>query len=193
MAGKKVCVLLGVDKVQLSLTSGRYSVAFNDLIGCDPTNLFNNDIGFAGTNVMEYFYQTASSPFLVIKQAHVLKKYAEAADEACFEWVDHYKKINRRPATMCLSKKFPGRFLKYDHYHRTVYPKWRANIVTPKPLYLANRSIDCWWIDALEDTEKKVWTAGISKYYHDFGTLLTKRQFNMTTLPLVFTKAHFLE
>lgn len=192
-AGKRVCVVLGVDKTRLDLTNGKYSVAFSDLIGCDPTNLFDNDPEFAGKNVMEYFYHTADSPFLVIKQAHTLKKYAEAADESCFEDTYHYKKRDHRPATMCLSKKFPGKFLRYDHYHRTVYPKWRANIITPKPLYLANRAIDCWWVDALEDTEKRVWTLGINKYYQDFGSLLSKRQFNTTTLPLVFTKARLLE
>jgi hypothetical protein len=199
LSGKKVCVILGTDKTNLRLHKpgegelNKYFTNFNDILSCDVSTLTTNDKILNGHNIIELFYHTPSYPELTIKQAHVLKKVVERCDESSFEKFSNYEGTDYRTAFVCLSKKYKQSNLRYEIYHKTVYPFWKTNIITPKPMYFGNRSIDCWWVDSMEESEKKVWTNGIDKYKKSFGDFILTKDNNMTTLPISFTKPYYLE
>lgn len=199
LSGKKVCVVLGTDKTNLRLHKpgdgpiNRYYTNFNDILSTDVLTLANNDRILNGHNIVELFYHTPNYPELTIKQAHILKKNVEVMDINCFESLDNYEGTDFRSAFICLSKNFRRMNLKYEIYHKIVYPFWKPNIITPKPLYFGNRNIDCWWVDSLEDTHKVVWNNGIDKYKKMFGNNLTMKGDNITTIPISFTKPYYLE
>lgn len=196
LEGKRICVLLGTDKTNLRLntTINKYYTDFNDILSTDTATLALADKDLNGHCVTELFYHTPSMPDLTIKQAHVLKNYVDKlTDASCFEPLSMHNGKETRHAFNCRSKLFPTMNLKYEQYHKVVYPFWRTNIVTPKPAYFGNRLMDCWWVDKLDDSEKKVWTNGISKYLQSFGNVVTRQDNNITTMPVTFTKPYYIE
>lgn len=193
-SGKKVCILLGTDKTPLAIQGGRYCTKFSDVIGSDPTHLSQNSADLNGLELVEFFYHTPDDPFLVVKQAHTLKNYVESlTDESFFENTAYYTISKARPASWCASKKFPGMNLRYEHYHRMVYPSWRSGIVTHKPIFYGNRHVDCWWVSGLSDKAKLVWTNGITKYLRTYSELIGRNAGHMTALPIIYSKLRFLE
>jgi hypothetical protein len=196
LSGKKVCVILGADKTFLRLDQERncYYTIFSDIVSCDIATVSMYDKILQGHKIVEMFYHSVDQPDIAIKQAHTLKNTIEKiTDVGYFENFNKFDGTNFRPASVCVSKRFPTMNLKYEHYHKTVYPSWRTNIVTPKPVYLGNRSIDCWWVDLLDDSEKKVWTSGIQKYEQSFGQFLKRSKNDISSLPITFSHRYYLE
>lgn len=197
--GKKVCVILGTDKTNLRLHKpgegvlNKYFTDFNDILSCDASTLMENDTTLNGHNIVELFYHTPKFPELTIKQAHTLKKVVEKCDESCFESFLNYEVNDCRTAFVCLSKKYRMVNLKYDIYHKAVYPFWKTNIITPKPKYFGNRSMDCWWVDSMEETDKKVWVNGMDKFKKYFNGQIIIKNNDFTTLPISFTRPYYLE
>ena len=192
MNGKKVCVVLGSDKTALKLDSGKYYTNFSDILTCDASALMQNDPVLKGHNILEMFYHTPDMPDLTIKQAHVLKKYVTSANKDDFEDPNIYSLHDFRPSFICSSKNHKGN-LKYDRYHKTVYPSWTPGVITPKPLYLATRKIDCWWVDQFSGVERKVWQNGLYHQYKNFNGIIEKRDLEFTVIPLSFSKKYYLE
>lgn len=74
--GKRTAVVFGADKPKLCIKDGRYCIYFVDVIA-------NNFKGVAANteyNNMhpEYFYWTPDMPEIIVKQAHIIKKWFEA-------------------------------------------------------------------------------------------------------------------
>jgi hypothetical protein len=196
LSGKKLCVILGADKTMLRVDrrNNRFYTNFSDIVSCDIATLSIYDKILQGHKIVEMFYHTIDQPDLPIKQAHTLKNVIEEIGHRnYFESFSKFDGTNFRPASVCMSKKFPAMNLKYEYYHKIVYPSWRTNIVTPKPVYLGNRSIDCWWVDQLDESEKKIWTNGIQKYEQSFSQFLKKNDKDISTLPVCFSQSYYLE
>ena len=196
LEGKRVCIVLGTDKTMLRLntTINKYYTDFNDILSTDTATLALADKDLNGHSITELFYHTPSMPDLTIKQAHLLKKYIDkSTDVNQFEPLALHNGKETRHAINCRSKMFPMMNLKYEQYHKIVYPWWKTNIVTPKPAYFGNRAVDCWWVDKLAESDKRVWTNGIEKYLKSFGSGITRMGNNITTIPIVFTKPYYLE
>ena len=111
----------------------------------------------------------------------------------CFDYYDKFKGTKFRPASVCERKGIPMMNLKYEYYHKAVYPSWKTNIVTPKPIYLGNRSIDCWWVENLPKEDKLVWTNGIEKYQQMFNQFIKKNGKDFSSLPICFSQPYYLE
>jgi hypothetical protein len=196
LSGKKLCVILGADKTMLRVdrTTNRFYTNFSDIVSCDIATLSIYDKILQGHKIVEMFYHTIEQPDLPIKQAHTLKNTIEKInDKTYFEKFSKFDGTNFRPASVCMSKKFPAMNLRYEYYHKIVYPSWRTDIVTPKPVYIGNRSIDCWWVDQLDENEKKIWTNGFQKYEQSFGQFLKKNDRDTSTLPVCFSQSYYLE
>jgi hypothetical protein len=195
LEGKRVCVMMGVDKTSINIEGGRYFTSFSDFVGPDAAMLMTNDVDFKGHNVMELFYHTPDFPELIIKQAHLLKRFVDAdtTTQEHFEDVSKYTPYDFRPASNCKSKKHIGN-LKYQHYHKVVYPSWLPGVVTPKPMYFGTRLIDCWWINDLRGVEGKVWTSGLIEHHTNFNFIEKKHHIlNSATLPFTPSKRFYLE
>ena len=195
LEGKKVCILLGMDKTPLRIDSNnnKYHVNFLDLRS-DVSFLISEHLEMKNSVNWEPFYHTPHMPDITIKQGHLLKNAVEKlTDINYFEPRNKYEGTDTRHAFGCRSKRFLNMNLKYEHYHKIVYPWWNPNIVTPKPAFQGNRVWDCWWVDQLETTEKKVWTNGMNKYIDTFDSVLNKKNNQVSTLPMVFTRPYYLE
>jgi hypothetical protein len=91
--------------------------------------------------------------------------------------------------------------LRYDLYHKTIYPDWSPNIVTPKLRLNGKKNIDCWWVDKLDDKYVKIWNNGALKYIQNFSSLIKttsynfnqQKRFEFSTLPLLHSKKYFVE
>ena len=196
MSGKKVCVILGADKTMLRVDRRKnlFYINFSDILSCDIATLSIYDKILQGHKIVEMFYHTIEHPDLVVKQAHTLKNTIEKiTDINYFENFNKFDGTKFRAASVCMSKKFPAMNLKYEYYHKAVYPSYKMNIVTPKPIYLGNRLIDCWWVDQLDENEKKVWTNGIQKYEQNFSQFLKKSDKDISALPICFSQPYYLE
>jgi len=197
LSGKRVCVILGADKTMLRIDTEKnlYYTNFSDIVSCDIATLSIYDKILQGHKIVEMFYHTIDQPDLAIKQAHTLKNTVEKLKShvICFDYFNKFKGTKFRPASVCERKGIPIMNLKYEYYHKAVYPSWKTNVVTPKPVYLGNRLIDCWWVDQLDENEKKVWTNGIQKYEQSFNQFLKKSDNDISTLPICFSQSYYLE
>lgn len=70
-AGKRICVLYGIDKPKMCIRDGKWYVYFMDL----QAN-HSNSVVYEYTNITnEYFYWTPDLPEIVHKQAHLIKNW----------------------------------------------------------------------------------------------------------------------
>jgi len=207
LSGKKVCVVLGVDKPNIKIDKEKYFVTFNDIMSCDIAFSAENDDILSKSNIIEFFYHTPKFPELIIKQAHVLKKVVESYESLNlinnFYSIDDFNDTQFRNPFFCLSKKFVNKNLNYNLYHSAIYPTFNQNIVTPKPKKYGTRLIDCWWVNHLEDDYRKMWMSGSAKYVKSFYPLIREtasvytvnhiKFIDFSPLPLLFSKKYYLE
>jgi hypothetical protein len=204
-SGKKVGVVMGVDKPMLKLDDKKYFTVFNDIMACDITTSMHNCSELNPTNIIEFFYQTPKFPELIIKQVHLLKKtvekYEKQNDVSLFENSNKLDNTEFRNSFTCESKLHLRKNLRYDLYHKTIYPHWSPNIVTPKLRLNGKKNIDCWWVDKLDDKYVKIWNNGALKYIQNFSSLIKttsynfnqQKRFEFSTLPLLHSKKYFVE
>lgn len=194
ISGQRVCVMLGADKTSIRLTNGKYSTTFSDIHCCDILDWVMNDNDLMGKNITEYFYHTPNFPEIMIKQAHLLKKKVEnETDLECFDDINKFDNTTFRHAYMCQSKKFPNKILKYNLYHKILYPTVSLNIITPKPRFWGKRTSDCWWIDDLDEKYRKIWRLGAGKYLSTFSNLISTDAKDFSNLPILYSKRYYLE
>ena len=112
-SGHKVCFLIGKDKPRIQKIGDKWTLKFIDLMG---------DVATSGKNIpVEYFYWTANLPKLVIKQAHIIKKYLELADA-------NSQFISTSPKGVSF-KQHNGQtlWLTNDGTHSLLYPTWNID------------------------------------------------------------------
>ena len=206
-SGKRVCVILGVDKPNLRIDDGKYYTAFNDIMSCDISFSTQNDDILSKTNVTEFFYHTPNFPELIIKQVHVLKKAVEKYESLNiidnFDDADKFDNTEFRNSFFCLSKKFINKNLKYNIYHSIIYPTFFQNIVTPKHRIYGSKRSDCWWVNDLDEKYKRMWMSGSAKYIRSFYPLIREtasiyianntKYIDFSPLPLLFSKKYYIE
>jgi hypothetical protein len=204
-SGKKVGVVMGVDKPTLRIHDKKYYTVFNDIMSCDITMSMHNCTELNPTNIIEFFYHTPKFPELIIKQVHLLKKtverYERQNDLTLFENLNKFDNTEFRTSFICESKIHLGKNLRYDLYHKTIYPDWSPNIVTPKLRHNGKKNIDCWWVNKLDEKYVRIWSNGALKYLNSFSHLIKKTSYNFnnqkvidfSTLPLLHSKKYYIE
>lgn len=193
VSGKRVCVIYGTDKPTLRVVDNKYTIAFNDIFSCDTAGMIDADPELSGRNFLEFFYHSPDDVPLIIKQAHVLKRYVEQLDsQSYFEPREPYFKIGHRPHLYCESKEFRGN-LKYRYFHQTIYPDWKPKFITPKEGFLGNRPLDNWWVDRIDQQTSAIWKHGSQQGFTNFGDQLKVGLRGFTNLPLTMSKHYALE
>lgn len=193
--GDKVCVIIGADKpiMVVDKSTNKYFSVFCDILSCDIAAMVHYDPDMGGKNVFEFFYNTPDQPDLTIKQLHTLKNYIQTLKSSDhFELSSVYDQINSRPPLRCESKHFSGS-LKYDLYHKTIYPAWKPNFITPKETMLGTRPRDNWWFSKLDSSATKVWEHGIKEAYSNFKHDIKVVGSESSGMQLSYTKKYWLE
>jgi len=107
--GLRTAVVFGVDKPKLTIKDGKYCVFFVDNIPNSFTGGFN-DLSYTNLETV-FFYWTPDLPEIVVKQAHMIKKWfdANSALKLVIHWPNH--DYNKRQAYEIISRSI-------------VYPNW---------------------------------------------------------------------
>ena len=155
--GKKVGFIFGAEKPRISQTSsGNYVFKFLDVL--DTMVSAGAQIRNDPWDNPEFFYWTPDCPKIVIKQAHILKKYLKYADTTS-HWMTKIKvdlaskQINGK--TWCISM---------DGVHSLIYPNWQPVLYQFKPKSPLFSPRDNWFMK-MNDSEDswQIWRNGLEK------------------------------
>lgn len=159
--GKKVALVVAADKPIGKLIDGRFAVQFTDLQESNYREMAK-EFDFVHFDFWHWFYQAPSTAPLLIKQAHLLKNFTDANPEPEFyENIQNSKTFRR--AHYWPSRQGYGH-LRYDVFHKIIYPNWTAKVVTLKPTDLISRPQDTWWLQKLQIKEKSMWESTMEKF-----------------------------
>lgn len=162
--GKKVAFIFGIDKPRVMLVDGSWYFSFLDIMldmGVGPG-------GIATGNHWEYdefFYWTPDMPELVIKQAHVIKKYIDEHPETIPYVKDAHKGEWNTPYAD----------LYYDTIKKLIYPTYNHNTwQTKKPTSPTYTDHDYWFINQEDLIARQHWLAGLT----ELQSLIEPKYFN---------------
>ena len=159
-AGKRVCFIHGIDKPQLHEHKGHYYFKFYDKVDTavsGQTQMLNRPWEFD-----ELFYWTPDAPKIVIKQAHMLKRYMKSAtvDSA------YITKDNKN----VVSKKINGQtyWLSLDGVSHIIYPGWYPVPFQAKAISLFFTPRDEWFFKLPDsDPAKYSWRVGLEHIWQE--------------------------
>lgn len=147
-AGKRICVLYGIDKPKMCIRDGRWCVYFMDL----QAN-HSNSVVYEYTNITnEYFYWTPDLPEIVHKQAHIIKNWFSLPQNSFLQylvrWPNH--SIAHRTAYEQMVKPL-------------IYPDYDpATFQVAKPTNSFYNEMDFWFYKNFQHTNAyKTWQAGL--------------------------------
>ena len=155
--GKKVGFIFGAEKPRISQTSsGNYVFKFLDVL--DTMVSAGAQIRNDPWDNPEFFYWTPDCPKIVIKQAHILKKYLKYADTTS-HWMTETK-------VDLASKKINGKtwWLSMDGVHTLIYPKWQPVLYQFKPKSPLFSARDTWFMEMNDGEDSwRIWRNGLEK------------------------------
>jgi hypothetical protein len=189
---KNIGIVIGADKTPLKIINGKYATNFPDTLTTDTSLLNHTDQDLKHVNLMELFYHSPDCVNLIIKQAHVLKKFIETNNNAQLfitpSEVEQLQLKQQRLSHCCQSKTVRGH-LKYELYHKLLYPSVTSKVVTPKTSLLVTRPMDNWWIKDFESSDKKIFLHGLLKLSQSVESKLNQH----VGWPATFTQPYYLE
>ena len=168
--GVKLAVIIGADKPILTIENGRYGAVFGDLAQ-NGSGFSYYDDDYRYLDIMEPFYQSVETVDIIIKQSHILKQFMENNPDP--QYYSIWKGNNKhRPSYSCPSKHGFGN-LRYDIYHKLIYPSWKPGFVTPKINRMVLRKEDTWWLHQMHSEENKIFEYVLQKFIKDLRELTT--------------------
>ena len=140
-SGKKIGFVLGMEKPRVWQVDGRWCVRFLDV-----SNVF-----YIGSSApTEMFYWSPDLPPMLIKQAHIIKRYLEHAT-AQTPWVQP-----ESSGLACVDRNGQTLWLHRDGVSSLIYPTWDINTFqvekTPSPIFVPNTT---WLYDNEIDSTAK--------------------------------------
>jgi len=159
-AGKKICIIYGADKPRIHHVDGRFCLRFQDTIGFVP-----DVTSMAGQQPYtdELFFWTPDKPEIVIKQAHLVKRYLSAPNVKDLPFVSEGK---TDLAYRVVDGKKYG--LSNHGLHALIYPEWDpgqgVTAAKPRSIVFADRDE---WFFKLESTSQYLlnWQFGLEKIW----------------------------
>lgn len=157
-SGKKLCILYGLDKPRLSHINGKFCVRFLDVVDVAATA---TSMSGQQPYTNELFYWTPDLPKLIIKQAHIIKRYLQGDITKLSDVSLHKSDV--------VFKEYQGKkyWLSHAGLHRLIYHSWQENkIVCGKPASAMFSDRDHWFFNIQQEhSVKKVWSMGIEKLW----------------------------
>lgn len=156
--GKKVCVLYGLDKPRIAHVDGKFCVRFLDVL--DVAATADSRAGLQ-PYTDELFYWTPDLPEIVIKQAHIIKKYLQGD-------ITKLPDVSLDKSDV-VYKEYQGKtyWLSFDGLHRLIYPNWVPGLVVcPKASSAMFSPRDTWFFNMQDQHPiRKVWEQGMQKLW----------------------------
>lgn len=147
-SGKKICILYGVDKPKICIKDQKWYVYFIDIIA----NHAVTDAGDYNNITTEYFYWNADLPELLIKQAHMIRRWFDLNDNSMLQYVcrwPNYSYAHRNAYESILKP------LIYPDYDPTTFQ-------TSKATNSFYNEMDFWFYQNFSHTQQhRVWRAGL--------------------------------
>jgi len=152
-SGKKICALYGIDKPKLTIIDNKWYLYFTDLQANHP-----NPVTGDYTNITaELFYWTPDLPELLVKQAHLIRRWFEMPENY------HLKHLALWP------NHDPAKRTSYEHIVKgIIYPDYdQETWQTSKPTNSFYNEMDYWFHTNLKGSKLyETWEAGL-KYIVD--------------------------
>jgi hypothetical protein len=165
-SGKKVCFIHGTDKPLIEVENGKWVFSFHsDIIGAS----FSTRRQFEKTPVHdEFFYWDPAAWKILVKQAHVLRRYLYKNHTIIKEAMSGLYN-NTNPAYLSRIH-FMGNKIPVMHVKNAIYPYWRNDIVdTGKEKFsLLHTPKASWWTNAHLPGVKE-YTQGINHIIQQAG------------------------
>lgn len=167
-AGKKVGFIHGIDKPKIVGINGKWSLVFRDIL--DAATVTHNQIdGFPGL-FDEMFYWTPDMPTLVIKQAHVLKKFMKQLRPNSPFVSTIYN--DRNPVVSIDGKIY---WVTSNGIHTALYPNWKPLPYQFKPSSLIFSNRDSWFFSLPDnDIAKHTWQTGLEYRWNQTPVFLKR-------------------
>jgi hypothetical protein len=196
-AGKNICIVVGSDKcdIHADLENNKYFWFTGDVHKGEISTNHLTIPELKNFNGFEFFYHSPDCVPLLIKQAHILKNFLDTnTNKELYSFNDPsvHVSLRSRISFQCQNKRLPESNLRYDIYHKILYPDWRPAIITPKPRNLVLRPEDSWWIHKLQPELRSVFSHGLLKNikkYKDLGFYPG----DLRGLPGALTKKYYIE
>jgi hypothetical protein len=153
-AGRRVCFIHGLDKPRVSGINGKFYFQFVDFIDNAVTanvQMLNRPWEFD-----EFFYWTPDLPEIVIKQAHVVKRFLKQATPT----TPYITTDNTGFGAITIDKKI--HWLTLNGVNHLVYPKWKPVLYQVKPPSIFFTPRDEWFFNLSDnDPAKYSWRVGL--------------------------------
>lgn len=156
-----VYIVNGFDKPFCTLINNKRALYHNSFIVGNYNEMIQHPEYACLADVWQWFYSARETAPLQIKQAHTLKNFTDSHPEPEYYRHEKYSQIDRTGHSWH-SKHGHGN-LKYEIFHRLIYPEWSPTVVTPKPGNMLMRERDSWWIQDLPMEDKKIWVHSAKK------------------------------
>lgn len=160
-AGKKVGFIYGIEKPSVSEFNGQFYFKFSDMC-IDVANSSIIQILDRPWEFNELFYWSPDCPEIVIKQAHLIKRYLTTTRN-----VSEYeprKSMTAAPVQTVIDKNIS--FMRNDVMHRIIYPWWEPNPWQYKSPSNIVSIKDNWFFDQTDNEQsKRVWKMGIEELW----------------------------
>ena len=182
-AGKRVCFIAGIDKPWVSKVNDQYFFKFIDMFIDDAVNP-GSQIDNLPQEFNDLFYWSPELPELVIKQAHIIKRYIKASDvrDPASQFVTDRTLLGGAPRIHVVGKNVDtdNWYLHTDRMHDLIYPNWVVNPFQAKSPSLVLSKRDTWFFD-IEDANpaKYHWKAGINYFWQNTPDKWKKDPSNM--------------
>jgi hypothetical protein len=153
-AGKRVCFIHGIDKPRVNELNGKFYFRFVDMV--DGAVSANVQILNRPWEFDELFYWTPDLPEIVIKQAHVLKRFLKQATSA----TPGITTENIGLVSTVFDKKL--HWVTLDTVHHLIYPMWKPVLYQAKAPSLFFTPRDEWFFKLPDlDPAKYSWRVGL--------------------------------
>jgi len=167
--GKKVGFIYGLDKPRVSGHNGNYHFRFIDMLDVAvsaESQMLNRNWEFN-----ELFYWSPDSPKIVLKQAHVIKKYLKSVTESSPFVVKEIEQAGTVSAI--INKKMC--WLSLPGIHTLIYPGWTQALYQEKPFSLTFTARDTWFFNLPDsDPAKYAWRVGLEHRWRSTPNFLKK-------------------
>lgn len=153
LRGKNICFLWGVDKPRIFHDNNRFSFRFMDV--------FDNTVVPGSSVPTEFFYWSADLPELMIKQAHVIKRYLENSNiNSQFISSNPSHLANRKIVNQTL-------WLSNHGVHSLIYPTWDINTFTVGKTPTSIITPTSQWFADLEESNRALmgWKAAVQSWW----------------------------
>lgn len=157
-AGKKVCILTALDKPRVWQINGKFVFRFIDFIDCAATVK-----SMAGKQPWtdELFYWTPDLPEIMIKQAHVIKRYLQGD-------VTNLPFVSRDKSDLAYREHQGSKYWLSNHgVHSLIYPDWDISTFTAgKATSIFFTPRDSWFFNLQDEHPvKRNWVTGLDKLW----------------------------